>query len=294
MTRIPIDLRKVPLYFAYKRKSNYDEQYQGVFHAHLGVEILMVHEGQGSLIVNQRNYEIKPGMICVFQPFQLHHVQTVIGEQTPFVRSVIHYEPSLYEAFFENWPALHAFFKQFHKGKAPSPQYYEPKEMERLSNILLSLQESIESLSKDQYLEEFSLFLIAFFRSFRPLYESRRSNSSMEQQSRQLHQAEKIMEWLESHYKQPLRLEKLSKDLHLSPYHLSHLFKDCTGSTISEYLYAKRMQQAVILLQSSDYAISRIAEEVGITNSSHFCMLFKKHFGSTPYQYRRQWQEHVK
>lgn len=216
------DLRMAPLYFSYERKSSYEEQYQGVFHAHLEVEILMIHEGQGSIIVNQRNYEIKPGMICVFQPFQLHHVQTVIGENTPFVRSVIQFEPSRYEAFFENWPALHAFLKQFHKGKPPTPGYYEPKEMERLSHILLSLQESIKSLSKDQYLEEFSLFLIAFFRTFRTLYESRRLDSQAEPQTRQPHQAEKIMEWL----------EKMSTDLHLSPHHLSHLFKDCTGSTI--------------------------------------------------------------
>lgn len=294
MNSIPIDLRNIPLYFAYERRSINEEQYQGVFHAHQGVEILMVHEGRGTLIVGQRHYEIKPGLICVFQPFQLHHVQTVISEETPFVRSIVHYEPSIYEPFFESWPALCAFFKQVRKGKPPSPQYYEPKEMERLSTILLSLQESIASLAKDQYLEEFSLFLIVFFRAFKTLYESRHLISSTEQQSRKPHQAEKIMEWLDSHYKQPLRLEKLSKDLHLSPHHLSHLFKDCTGSTISDYLTAKRMQQAVLLLQSTDYAVSRIAEEVGFANSSHFCKLFKNHFGFTPYQFRMQWQDQVK
>ncbi|MFC5529235.1 helix-turn-helix transcriptional regulator [Cohnella yongneupensis] len=285
-----IDFRQLPLYFAYERRSDSPEQFEGIFHAHQGVEILMVHEGAGTLIVDQRSYDIRPGMICVFQPFQLHHVQVNLSEGVPFVRSIVHYEPPTYEAYFDRWPALRAFFKHMHKGRLVSPCLYDLQGLERLSTILLSLHESLPELSRDDY-EAYSLFLISFFRAFKTLWEKQSTHPSGEQESRRLHQAERIMEWLEVRYKEPLRLEQMGKDLHLSPHHLSHLFKEYSGNSISDYVSAKRMQAAVILLMSGDYSVARIAEEVGMPNCSHFCKQFKTHFGSTPHQYRKQWHE---
>lgn len=270
-----------------------EKQFQGVFHAHQGVEILMIHEGNGTLIVDQKSYEIKPGLICVFQPYTLHYIQTNISEDVPFVRSIVHYEPSLYEAYFEKWPALQHFFKYIYKGNLTASVWCNPAEMERLAAVLHSLDENIPELSKDQYFEEFSLFLISFFRTFKRIWESNALGLFDQEEKRKPHQVERIMEWLDINFKEPLRLESMSRDLHLSAHHLSHLFKDCTGSSITDYLTAKRMQQALLLLMSSDYTIARIAEDVGITNCSHFIKQFKIHFGSTPHQYRKRWLSNV-
>ncbi|WP_063891780.1 AraC family transcriptional regulator [Paenibacillus sp. Soil787] len=285
------DVRQIPMYFTYRHTSSKAEHFDGIFHAHQGVEILLIHEGKGRLIVDQKTYEIKPGLICVFQPFQLHHIQMDINHETPFVRSVVQYEPSFYESYFEKWPALYAFFKLIHKGNIPMPIWTDQQETELLGRIFYSFHESVLTLPKNHHLEEFSLFLVTLFRSFKQLWKSQNINSSLEQKSRNLHQAERILEWLESHYKEPLRLEQMSNDLHLSPHHLSHLFKECTGSSISDYLSAKRMQQALLLLMSNEYPVTRIAEEVGITSCSHFCKIFKLHYGLTPHQYRKQWLE---
>ena len=270
-----------------------EKQFQGVFHAHQGIEILMIHEGNGTLIVDQKSYEIKSGLICVFQPYTLHYVQMNISEDVPFVRSIVHFEPSLYEAYFEKWPALQSFFKYIHKGNLPASVWCNQVEMERLAAVLHSLDENISELSKDRYFEEFSLFLISFFRTFKPIWESNALSPSDQKERRKPHQVERIIEWLDNNFKEPLRLESMSRDLHLSAHHLSHLFKDATGSSLTDYLTAKRMQQALLLLMSSDYAVARIAEEVGITNCSHFIKQFKNHFGSTPHHYRKRWLNNV-
>jgi len=282
------DLKEVPIYFAYKRRSSKEEHFQGTFHAHQGVELLFVHEGKGTLIIDQTSYEVKAGSVCIFQPYQLHHIQMELSEEAPFVRSIVHFEPSRYEPFLDHWPALKAFFKHINKGKLTSHIWYE-EDLESLSSILSSLDGRLASLSKDQYMEEFSLFIVTLFRAFKLLWDKQHMHAPMRQEFRKPHQAERILEWLEKHYKEPLRLEQMSKDLHLSTYHLSHLFKECTGSSISDYLTAKRMQQAVLLLLSSDMAISFIAEEVGMTSSSYFCKIFKDYFGLPPYRYRKQW-----
>jgi AraC family transcriptional regulator of arabinose operon len=285
-----MDLRTVPLYFAYKRTSRTKEHFKETFHAHQGIEILLVHEGNGTLIIDQKSYQIHPGLICIFQPFQLHHVQMDVSEQTPFIRSILHYEPTLYESYFDKWPALRAFFKHIHKGALPHISWYDSKNLDRLAALLQDLQEKLPELSHDQHYEEFSLCLVSFFHTFKPLWEKQHTEHTIDQSARAPHQVEQILEWLDNHYAEPLSLVRMSLDLHLSRHHLSHLFKKSTGSSITDYLSAKRMQQAAQRLIAKDVSIGQIAEEVGITNSSYFCKLFKTHYGLTPHRYRKQFR----
>lgn len=285
------DMHRMPLYFVYQRRSVSEEQFKQVFHAHSGVEILIVHEGSGTLILNQRSYEIVPGTVCVFQPYQLHDIVMNVSEEKPFVRSIVHYEPAQYESYFDHWPSLQSFFKKLSKGKLGAPCTFDIDAMNALTPVLRSLEERISVMTQDQYYEEFSLFLLSFFRMFRPLWEQSQKEAGGAGEARTPHPAERIMEWVERHYREPLRLENLSRELHLSAHHLSHLFKECTGGTITDYVTAKRMQQAVLLLIASDDSVARIAEEVGITNCSHFCKQFKARFGLTPHQYRKRWLE---
>lgn len=279
---------KMMIYFSCQRKTVGTEQYQGTFHAHQGIEVLIVHEGHGTLIVDQKSYEIIPGMLCVFQPYQLHHIQ--MDPETPFVRSVVHFEPSIYEAYFEHWPRLSAFFKHIHTSTLQTPCLYELGETEQFLVLFQSLAKKMPILSKQDELEEYSLFLVALFRSFMPLWEQH-EGQSRSGATRKTHQAERILGWLEEHYTEPLRLELMSAELHLSPYHLSHLFTECTGASISDYVTARRLQQAVKLLTSTDQTVARIGEAIGVTNCSYFCKMFKSQLGVTPYQYRKQWQK---
>jgi AraC family transcriptional regulator of arabinose operon len=285
-----IDLREVPLYFVYKRKSSGKEHFQGTFHAHQGIEILFIHEGKGTLIIEQKSYELTSNMLCVLQPYQLHNIQVEMSTDSPFVRSIVHYEPSLYENYFEKWPALQSFFHHLRKDKLPSPCIYDLQPTQLLMDLFQSLNARLPYISKNDYYEEFSLFLVTFFQAFKQLWEQHKLISAP-YRARKLHQAERILEWLDDHYKEPLRLEQMGRELHVSPHHLSHLFKKSTGSSISEYIAAKRVQKAVLLLTSSEYSIARIGEEVGITNCSHFCKLFKLHIGITPHQYRKEWHK---
>ncbi|OAS19906.1 AraC family transcriptional regulator [Paenibacillus oryzisoli] len=286
-----IGLNEIPLYFAYQRSTIGSDKYQGTFHAHQGIEILVVHEGRGTLIVDQKSYEITSGMLCVFQPFQLHHIQ--MDPETPFVRTVVQFEPSVYESYFAHWPRMLAFFKHIHTSTLHAPCLYGLEEENQFHSIFQSLETKLPSIDKKDELEEYSLFLIAFFRSFMPLWaQSEDQNRSGPTRTRKTHQAERILSWLEEHYTEPLRLELMSAELHLSPYHLSHLFTECTGTSISDYVTARRLQQAVKLLMSTDQAVARIGEAIGVTNCSYFCKMFKSHIGITPYQYRKQLQKH--
>ncbi|WP_233531383.1 helix-turn-helix transcriptional regulator [Paenibacillus alkalitolerans] len=133
------------------------------------------------------------------------------------------------------------------------------------------------------------LFLVTLFRSLKQIWDKRKELGPTYKTRRKNHQVEHILSWIETNYTVPYRLDDMAKSLHLSPYHLSHLFKEATGISISEYIATRRIHQSVLLLTTTKKPISLIAKEIGLMNSSYFCKLFKSHMGITPHQYRRKW-----
>ncbi|WP_238650361.1 AraC family transcriptional regulator [Paenibacillus piscarius] len=283
----PTGARDVTLYLAHRRVS-VNNELRETFHSHLGIEILYIHEGQGTIIVNNTAYELVPGMVCIFQPYQLHHVKLDYSDNRSFERSVAIFEPTLFESYFEQWPALHSFYKYIHLSKLDSPCIYGIADSAELNRIFQNMADRSASLKQGDRLEEISLFLVMLI-SFlkRHLTEQERQHLPFKQ--RKNHQIENLLTWIENHYTDTFQLDVMAKDLHLSPQYISRLFKDSIGMTITEYISGRRAHQAVLLLISSDKPVNVIAEEVGLTNPSYFCKMFKSQMGTTPHQYRKRW-----
>ena len=68
----------------------------------------------------------------------------------------------------------------------------------------------------------------------------------------------------------------------------SRAFKDYTGIALIDYLVSKRLEYATELLQKTDYSILNISSTIGYDSLSFFIRLFKKQYGITPLQYRKQ------
>lgn len=275
------------LHFAYKRKSvNYE--HKETFHSHLGLEVLFIHQGKGTMILDNVSYDIKPGMLCFFQPCQLHHLTLEYDDLPCFERSLAIFEPPVFESYFEQWPALRDFYHLIYAGRLPFPCLYDVDDPS-LDNAFKSMHDRLPFLSETEKYEEVSLFLVALFRSLKQIWDARKERSATPPPRRKHHQVEHILHWIETNYASPFRLQELAKSLHLSPYHVSHLFKEATGVSITEYIATRRVHQSVQLLSTTNKPISLIAEEIGLTNCSYFCKLFKSRMGVTPHQYRKTW-----
>lgn len=98
-----------------------------------------------------------------------------------------------------------------------------------------------------------------------------------------------IIELLEIHMNQSdFSLSFLADELGLSMGYLSGLFKKIFGITFKEYVLTKRLDQAKLLLLSSQMKNYEISEAVGITDPNYFSAAFKKRFGYSPSQYREK------
>ncbi len=96
-----------------------------------------------------------------------------------------------------------------------------------------------------------------------------------------------IISYIRNHYKS-VTLETLSEAFHLSKPYLSKYIKEKAGMTFQEAVKKERMKKARTLLRGTNQTVEAIAVEVGYENVEHFNRLFKKSYGITPVQYRKQ------
>ena len=68
--------------------------------------------------------------------------------------------------------------------------------------------------------------------------------------------------------------------------YLGKIFHKITGVSFSNYLLNARINKAKLLLKTTDYTVSEIAEELGYYDTSHFINQFKKIVGCSPNAYR--------
>lgn len=93
--------------------------------------------------------------------------------------------------------------------------------------------------------------------------------------------------YMETHLAGPVAVGDIADHVHLSEAYFSRHFKNCIGSTPLEHLNNMRVEKAAELLLSGS-SVTEAAMEVGVPNVGHFIRLFKKRYGTTPYQWQKK------
>lgn len=94
--------------------------------------------------------------------------------------------------------------------------------------------------------------------------------------------AEKVKEILGRDIENPPGLGEIAKEVGCSQFHLSRIFSEETGTTITRYLRTLRLEQAAGFLRSGKYNVTETAMAVGYSSLSHFSKAFAEHFGHCP------------
>ena len=100
---------------------------------------------------------------------------------------------------------------------------------------------------------------------------------------------QKIAAFIKQNYNTPISLSDVAAKNFISPEHLSRSFKAEMGRGFSEYLSSIRLSEAQKLLEGeAELSISEIAYKCGFNDSNYFSDKFKKHYGISPIQYKKQ------
>ena len=97
------------------------------------------------------------------------------------------------------------------------------------------------------------------------------------------------MTLIENNIEEPLTVPQIAKVLGVSQRQLERQFKKNVGCTVVQFGLLKRLQNARLLLISTDMSIRQIATASGFNTMSHFAFSFGKFFGRRPSDYREAW-----
>lgn len=87
-------------------------------------------------------------------------------------------------------------------------------------------------------------------------------------------------------------IDDICRNLYISHYYLTHLFKEYSGISPLKYLIIKRIEFAKHLLLCSDLPIEEIAFKCGYAEVNSFIKTFKKIESVTPAAYRSKIESH--
>ena len=96
----------------------------------------------------------------------------------------------------------------------------------------------------------------------------------------------KAKAYINANFHKEISLDDVSREVEISPYYFSKLFKEETGENFIEYVTAIRMEKAKELLQNSSLSMKEICAQVGYTDPNYFSRTFKKNVGVTPTEYK--------
>ncbi|MFD0676133.1 MULTISPECIES: AraC family transcriptional regulator [unclassified Paenibacillus] len=266
--------------------------FREVRHSHPGLEIIYVHEGCGHVVLNQQRYIIQPGTLLYYKPYQQHQVQMNINAENPYIRSMFLFEPALLWDYFKPFDFLVRFIETLWKN-SHSPQVVQVPNPAEVSDYFSGVAARFGQRSNASYsMEENTLVLLQILHYLQQVYEhsNRRLGGStgphIEYYERISPAIKQILDWVEGHFSDKFELQTLARLVHLSPNHLSYLFRKETGTALSEYITSRRLRQAAMMLKLTEQPIRSIGVEVGFDNFSYFCKVFKEKFGITPSSYR--------
>lgn len=93
--------------------------------------------------------------------------------------------------------------------------------------------------------------------------------------------------YIDLHYRENITLDTVAQAVHISKYHLSHVFRREYGISPIQYMLELRLQECRELLRTTDYPVSLISRMAGFSSPSYFSQRFAKAEGMTPAQYRK-------
>lgn len=96
-----------------------------------------------------------------------------------------------------------------------------------------------------------------------------------------------IIEYLNENLQKTISIEHICKKFHISKNSLYAYFSKHYEKTVNEFITDLKIEKSKQLLLSTKDPIYLISENIGMTNHTYFCKLFKKKTGMTPNEFRK-------
>ncbi len=232
-------------------------------HIHTHIEMIYLVKGKSVATSDNQEYLLTEGDLFLTFPNQIHFYH----DKEPIEAYLLIFSFELFRELKEGFQNQVPQNPVIHKEQMPSDIE------ERMEQIFQKLKE------KTTYGEVAARgYLLAVLGEIFPMLTL--MNNMGEQDA-----INRILTYCADNYLQPITLESMARELYLSKYYISHIFRERMRMSYKDFVNGMRVDYAQQLLQKES-SITEIAYASGFSSVRTFNRAFLKHIGMSPREYK--------
>lgn len=256
-------------------------------HSHSFFEVICVLNGSCNNIFLSGTFPMKAREVCIVAPQTVHALSAFSDDCIVYNLAI---RSSAFEkTFLDALPKdsiLYLFFKKSLDlpGEKSCLYFKKPQDYE-LQKLILDMYDEMKQ-QRLYYGSFLNAMLALFFIQLLRTYE-KDILFLHSQQKKQNENLIFILKYIENNYK-TVTLKELASFFGYSERQMIRILKTYTGENFSSLIRSVRLAKACELLKYSDTRLAEIITETGYSNASHFNESFRRVYGLSPSEYRKQ------
>lgn len=250
------------------------------YHCHDFIEFAIILKGEGLFFIDGKEYEVKEGDLIILNPGTYH--KSLIGKKPSCLANECYISFSGVQ------------FRDMEKEQMP---LFEPGQLvysmpaglrQEIFKLCTAISKEYQVCRTGRYFMMKAYLIQLLCLLIREQAEAKSEASGYIFQSvNKKYVVNQIKKYLDEHYREKISLDQIARNMYLSTFYISKIFKSETGDTPINYLIRLRMERAKEILQEGEVSsIQAVAASVGYEDAYHFSKLFKKYYGVAPSRYR--------
>ena len=234
-------------------------------HIHSHLELIYMEKGKSLVHVDNEEILIEEGDLFLAFPNQIHYYQ----DCSPVNGYLIIFAVDLFKEFRDLFLSQRPIVPVIRCSQLPSD--------------ICTLLELIEAKNREDSFFEKTVakgYLLALLAKVLPLFELTSACASHDS-------IKNVLKYCSDNYKEPITLDRVSEELHLNKYYISHIFNERMNMSFTEFVNRLRLENACSLLEKGT-SITEIALVSGFSSVRTFNRVFQKELNMTPRDYLKQ------
>ncbi|MGP4041483.1 AraC family transcriptional regulator [Gracilibacillus sp. D59] len=242
-------------------------------HHHQVYQLLYALEGTGKIILDGKEYLLEQDHLTFITPLTPH---AIISDHKLTVLVLA------FDRRIKDGTNTDLFEKTLYESKFIGLNPFNSSEVRQLLRTIL-YEQAHQSLHQETALRTYLSQLLLL------IARGEKNNEKVDANSLR---AERLKDYIDSHYFDWIHAEDLASRLGISTRHMNTIFKDTYKMTPMQYLTEVRIGLAKKMLVETDKDIASICFEVGFESISTFYRSFKNSTEISPHKYRTK-QQHI-
>jgi len=266
--------QKMPLKLLYITRTEYNKGWHSTKHSHHFTELFYIVKGKGFFVLQDNDIPVKENDLIIINPNIEHTEKSNAQDSLEYIALGI-------EGLSFSLPE---------EGKSEIGLYTYRGDREDILFYLEKLLYEVKNSNKDYEVVCQNILEILIVKLLRD-----RKFKLTKTETKDINKSVALVKYyINQNFRDHLTLAGLAEIGHINKYYLAHRFKSDIGISPIEYLQQIRVQEAKMLLETTDRSIAMIGELIGFSSLSFFSQSFKRVTNQTPSSYRKEIRKKIK